>query len=244
MTLLYRHALRTAREVWFLNNDDAKVFVSEKIVSIEKVKVMPGEGINTSHFVPGSRNVKHEIFTFIMSTRLLKSKGILLYADAARILQKKNYRVRFELLGFFEDHHPDSISQDDINRWQKEKLIEYKGYARDVRPFLAAADCFVFPSFYNEGVPRCLMEAAAMQLPVITSAAKGCRDVVLHNQSGYLCKVHDPFDLADKMEKVINLPPVTREKMGVAGRDYVVEKFDMQKVIEEYFTTLNIGPTD
>jgi glycosyltransferase involved in cell wall biosynthesis len=244
MSMLYRIALRQAREVWFLNNEDAKVFVSEKIVRIEKVKVMPGEGINTSHFVPHEPDVRRDTFTFIMSTRLLKSKGILIYADAARILLKKNYRAKFSLLGFFEDHHPDSITQDDIDRWQKEKLIDYKGYARDVRPFLSAADCFVFPSFYNEGVPRCLMEASAMQLPVITSAVKGCRDVVLNNQSGYLCKAHDPFDLADKMENMINLSQASRKKMGVAGRAYVVEKFDMQRIIEEYFTTLNMEPTD
>jgi glycosyltransferase involved in cell wall biosynthesis len=123
-------------------------------------------------------------------------------------------------------------------------LIDYKGYARDVRPFLAKADCFVFPSYYNEGVPRCLMEAAAMELPVITSATRGCRDVVLNNQSGYLCKVLDPFDLADKMEKMINLPAPVRHNMGVAGREHVIEKFDIQRIVEEYFTTLNIERAD
>ena len=104
----------------------------------------------------------------MMSTRLLKSKGIALYADAARILRKKNYDVSFELIGFFEKHHPDSISQDDLNRWENEGLIHYGGFAKDVRPFLKKADCFIFPSFYNEGIPRCLMEAASMELPIIT----------------------------------------------------------------------------
>ncbi len=244
MKLLYRHALRKAREVWFLNNEDAKVFISENIVGIDKMKVMPGEGINTAHFsreqsVPGNGT-----FTFIMSTRLLKSKGIMIYADAARILRKKNYNVKFRLLGFFEDHHPDSILQSDIDRWQQEGLIEYLGFADDVRPFLQRADCFVFPSFYNEGIPRCLMEASAMELPVITSATRGCRDVVLHNQTGYLCKVRDPFDLADKMEQMINLSRAARLQMGKAGRDYVINKFEVRKITEEYFATLGIELTD
>jgi glycosyltransferase involved in cell wall biosynthesis len=244
MKLLYRFSLRKAREVWFLNNEDAKIFVSEKIVAIEKMKVMPGEGINTSHFSPDNRGHKNDTFTFIMSTRLLRSKGIMIYADAARILRKKNYPVRFQLIGFFEDHHPDSIAQADVDRWQKEGLIEYKGFARDVRPFLSRAHCLVFPSFYSEGIPRCLMEAAAMELPVITSATRGCRDVVLNNQSGYLCKVLDPFDLADKMEKMMNLSQQARKNMGKIGRAYVIEKFDMQIITEEYFTTLNIERTD
>ncbi len=132
-------------------------------------------------------------------------KGISLYADAARLLKKKNYTVRFELIGFFEKHHPDSISLDDLVRWEREGLIHYGGFASDVRPFLKKADCFVFPSFYDEGIPRCLMEAACMELPVITSYNRGCKEVVLNNSTGYICNAHDPFDLADKMEKVINL---------------------------------------
>jgi glycosyltransferase involved in cell wall biosynthesis len=244
MKTLYQFSLRKAREVWFLNNEDAKIFVTEKIVGIDKMKVMPGEGINTSYFAPWQKRVMHPSFTFIMSTRLLKSKGIMIYADAARILRKKNYDVRFELLGFFEDQHPDSIEQADIDRWQEERLIKYSGFARDVRPFLAGAHCFVFPSYYNEGIPRCLMEAAAMELPVITSSARGCRDVVINNYTGYLCKVQDPFDLADKMEKMINLPEAERMLMGKAGRALMMQKFEMQHVTQEYFNTLHNDLTD
>jgi glycosyltransferase involved in cell wall biosynthesis len=235
---LYRKALRNTQEVWFLNNDDAKVFIQEKIVNIEKVKVLPGEGINTEYFAPCVNNEKMPDFTFLMSTRLLKSKGVNLYMDAARILKKKNYTVRFELIGFFENHHPDSITQEDLARWEREGLIHYGGFAHDVRPFLARADCFVFPSFYNEGVPRCLMEAASMELPVITSYNRGCKEVVLNNSTGYTCHLQDPFDLADKMEKMINLPAEARERMGKNGRPLVIKKFDINLIIREYTATL------
>jgi glycosyltransferase involved in cell wall biosynthesis len=238
---LYKKALRKTKEVWFLNNEDAKVFISGKIVNIEKVKVLPGEGIDTDYFSVHqiSRKKENAPFTFLMGTRLLKSKGISLYADAARILKKKNYDVRFELIGFFEQHHPDSISKEELDRWQKEGLIQYGGFAKDVRPFLQHADCFVFPSFYSEGVPRCLMEAASMELPVITSNNRGCKEVVLNNSTGYLCHVHDPFDLADKMEKIINLSPEERQRMGRNGRALVIRKFNIKRVIEEYVDTLN-----
>jgi glycosyltransferase involved in cell wall biosynthesis len=238
---LYKVALRKTREVWFLNNEDAKVFISEKIVNIEKLKILPGEGVNTDFFSAHhvSRKKENEPFTFLMSTRLLKSKGIGLYADAARILRKKNYDVRFELIGFFEQSHPDSISQDDLDRWAKEGLIHYSGFAKDVRPFLRQADCFVFPSFYNEGVPRCLMEAASMELPVVTSNNRGCKEVVVNNTTGYLCKVQDPFDLADKMETMINLSVEERQRMGRNGRALVIGKFNVRKVAEEYMDTLN-----
>jgi glycosyltransferase involved in cell wall biosynthesis len=239
--LLYKRALRKTREVWFLNNEDAKIFINEHIVNIEKVKVLPGEGVDTDYFSHHHRSAKKESepFTFLMSTRLLKSKGISLYADAARILKKKNYAVRFELIGFFEQHHPDSIPRDDLDRWQKEGLIHYGGFAKDVRPFLQRADCFVFPSFYNEGVPRCLMEAASMELPVITSNNRGCKEVVVNNSTGFLCHVHDPFDLADKMEKIINLPADERARFGRNGRALVIKKFNIRNVIDEYIATLD-----
>ena len=238
---LYRKALKKPIEVWFLNNEDAKVFITERLVKIEKVKVLPGEGVNTEHFSPDPAIGRDQDgpFNFLMSTRLLKSKGIGLFADAARILKKKNYDVRFELIGFFEKHHPDSITQEDINKWEKEGLIHYGGFAPDVRKFLRKADCFVFPSFYNEGVPRCLMEAASMELPIITSMTRGCKEVVLNNSTGYIVNANDPFDLADKMEKMINLSEEERKRMGKNGRSLVIKKFEISKVIDEYTDTLN-----
>lgn len=235
---LYKKALKHASEVWFLNNEDAKVFITEKIVPISKMKVLPGEGVNTKHFAPSGEENNDEPFHFLMSTRLLKSKGIGLYADAARILKKKNYNVSFSLIGFFEKNHPDSISHDDLNKWENEGLISYLGFADDVRPFLQKANCIVFPSFYNEGVPRCLMEAASMEKPAITSFNRGCKEVVLNNSNGYICNLNDPFDLADKMEKMLNAFPEERQRMGKNGRQLVLKKFDICKIIEEYSNTL------
>ena len=238
--LLYRRALKNAREVWFLNNEDARVFVKEKIVSIVKMKVLAGEGVNTEHFAPGHDRAAGagRPFQFIMSTRLLKSKGVSLYADAARILRRKHYPSVFNLIGFFEAGHPDSIDPALLEAWKNEGLIHYFGFADDVRPYLAQADCLVFPSYYNEGVPRCLMEAASMEIPVVTSLNRGCKEVVHDQVNGYLCNLNDAFDLADKMEKMLNLPPEERCAMGKKGRALVIEKFDIRKIIAEYANTL------
>jgi glycosyltransferase involved in cell wall biosynthesis len=238
--LLYRKALQKTEEVWFLNNEDAKVFVSEHIVSIKKMKVLPGEGVNTDYFSPDFKSplAAQPHFTFIMSTRLLKSKGVQVYVDAARILKRKDYSLHFDLIGFFEKHHPDSIAEDQIRKWQLEGLINYKGFAKDVREHLINADCFVFPSFYNEGVPRCLLEAASMELPIITSFNRGCKEVVMNNSNGFLCNLNDPFDVADKMERMINLSADERSAMGKNGRTLVIQKFNINQVIEEYDRTL------
>ena len=238
--LMYKTALKKTEEVWFLNNEDAKLFISEHIVDIKRMKVLPGEGVNTDYFSPAENKglEPSRRFTFLMSTRLLKSKGIGVYTDAARIIKHKGYEVDFELIGFFEKHHPDSIAEDDLLKWEQEGLVRYHGFAKDVRPYLRNADCFVFPSFYNEGVPRCLMEAAAMELPIITSYNRGCKEVVLNNSNGYTCNLNDPFDIADKMEKMINLSVEERARMGKNGRALVIKKFNVDLVIREYDRTL------
>jgi glycosyltransferase involved in cell wall biosynthesis len=212
---LYKRALRNATEVWFLNNEDARAFTSNHIIPIEKVKVLPGEGVNTEQFSPAYATAveKNGRFVFLMSSRL-------------------------QLLGFFEKHHPDSLTIEEIQQWEREGLIHFNGFANDVRPFLKNADCFVFPSFYNEGVPRGLMEAASMELPIVTAFNRGCKEVVLNNSTGYLCNPHDPFDLADKMEKMMHLSPEERMRMGKNGRSLVIKKFNVSRVIEEYDRTL------
>lgn len=237
---LYRHALRKATEVWFLNNEDARVFSSEKIVSIEKIKVLPGEGVNTGFFSPQpAEKPQTKTFRFLMACRLLKSKGIAVYADACRILRRKHYHFESVLIGFEEAHHPDAIAPADLKKWEVEGLLQYHGFASDVRPELSAADCFIFPSYYNEGVPRSLMEAASMELPVITSRSRGCREVVLDQITGFLCQPGDPFDLADKMEQILLMPEAARKHMGQKGRELVVSTFDINRIIAEYHSVIN-----
>ena len=237
---LYKRALTKTKEVWFLNNEDAKAFINEGIVEIKRIKVLPGEGVNTDYFAPENGNsiVESVRFRFLMSTRLLRSKGIAVYADAARIVKNKGYDVDFDLIGFFEKNHPDSIPEEDLTKWENEGLIRYHGFAKDVRPYLRNTQCFVFPSFYNEGVPRCLMEAASMEIPIITSYNRGCKEVVLNNSNGYVCNLNDPFDVADKMEKMILLSDEERHRLGKNGRALVIKKFNVEAVIKEYDRTL------
>jgi glycosyltransferase involved in cell wall biosynthesis len=244
MQMLYRRAFRKVNEVWFLNNDDAKIFADRKIISIDRMKVLPGEGVNVGHFAASHSANDKGSFRFLMSSRLLKSKGIGLYAQAARILRKKNYDISCGLIGFFEVNHPDSISEAELHQWEKECGVKYFGFAEDVRPFLRDTDCFVFPSYYNEGVPRCLLEAASMSVPIITSNNRGCKEVVLNNSNGYLCNVNDPFDLADKMERMMQLTTEQRLRMGANGRALVIRQFNIDKLIAIYHQTLDIPFAD
>ncbi|HET7000990.1 MAG TPA: glycosyltransferase family 4 protein [Puia sp.] len=238
---LYRRALKKAREVWFLNQEDADLFIQRKLLAGEKIKILPGEGINTDHFSPQSNKpvARTKAFQFLMGTRLLRSKGVGVYIEAARILKNKYRDVRLELIGFFEKNHRDSISESELRNWQKKGIIHYGGFARDVRPFLRQADCFVFPSFYHEGIPRCLLEAAAMEVPIITSVNTGCKEVVVEGVNGFLVVPNDAAVLAARMEEMMALNNGQRADMGKRGRERVIEKFGMERILKEYDLTLS-----
>ncbi len=241
VSILYRIALKRANEVWFLNQEDADLFVNRKLVTGGKIKILPGEGINTAHFFPQTNKpvARTRAFQFLMSTRLLRSKGVGIYVEAARMLKNKHLDIRFELIGFFEKNHPDSISESELRQWQKKGIIHYGGFARDVRPFLRQADCFVFPSFYHEGIPRCLLEAAAMEVPIITSLNTGCREVVQEGLNGFLCEPNNASRLALRMEEMMSLTPGERALLGRNGRELVSEKFGIDRILAEYDRTLS-----
>ena len=240
VSILYRIALKKANEVWFLNQEDADVFVHRKLVSAQKIKILPGEGINTAYFFPQANKpvARTRAFQFLMSTRLLRSKGVGIYVEAARMLKSKHFDIRFELIGFFEKNHPDSISESELRHWKKKGIVHYGGFARDVRPFLRQADCFVFPSFYHEGIPRCLLEAAAMEIPIITSQNTGCREVVQEGLNGFLCEPNNASRLAERMEEMMLLTAGQRALLGRNGRELVSKQFGIDRILGEYDRTL------
>ncbi|MFK7773768.1 MAG: glycosyltransferase, partial [Saprospiraceae bacterium] len=121
----------------------------------------------------------------------------------------------------------------------RKNIISYLGETEDVRPFLEDTSCLVFPSFYNEGISRILLEAAAMGKLIITTDNVGCRDVVEDNFNGFICQPKDKNDLARKILKFIELPFRDQELMGLNGRKVVINKFSEERVINIYINFLN-----
>lgn len=234
---LYRVALRKAKEVWFLNEDDRSVFLEHKIVSQEQTKVINGEGINSRLYKPTHKEAGGK-FRFLFIGRILWDKGIREYVNAASILKKKYPEASFDILGGLDAANPSAVPREEMEKWEAEGNINYLGETRKVIPFLSHASCIVLPS-YREGISRVLLEASAMEKPIVASNVTGCRDIVEDGVSGYLCKVKDAEDLAIKMERIILLPHENQREMGKAGRNIVLEKFEEKIIIKEYIDKLN-----
>lgn len=235
--ILYKYSLKYAQRVWFINIEDKNKFILEALVAEEKMDLLPSEGINVEKFAPIKVKREDNIFRFVLIARLLWDKGVGEYVKAAKVLKKRYSNIEFQLVGFIDAKNPQAISQKQVDYWVSEGYVNYLGATDDVRTFLAKADCVVLPS-YREGVSMILMEAAAMQKPIIATNVPGCRDLVNHNVSGYLCRVQDYKDLISKMDKMLRLSDKERKQMGKVARTFMVEEYNEKLVIEKYLQSI------
>lgn len=231
---LYKVSLRSPKEVWFLNRDDYSIFLEERIIKPEQAYILYGEGIDSEHFLPMPKNFHDDKFRVLLFSRLLKDKGVVEYAEAAKILRAKYPNIEFRLLGKANNDTPENVPMEVIEGWQKEGCISYLGESIDVRSYIADSDCVVLPSYYREGIPRCLMEAMSMERPIVTTLNVGCVELLDEGVNGYLCKPRSAEDLADKLERMYLLSEDERKAMGAAGRAMIKAKFDEKLVIQQY----------
>lgn len=237
---LYRLALRHSAKVFFQNPDDLQLFLASELVGREVTELLPGSGIDLKRFVPV--HLPHAIVTtrkvrFLLIARMLLDKGVVEYVEAARLIHERWPHAECCLLGFVDAQNPTAISAAQMDAWVAQGFVNYLGMSDDVRVEIAAADCIVLPS-YREGTPRTLLEAAAMGRPIITTDAVGCREVVEDGVNGYLCKVRDPSDLADKMDQMLSLTHAERTEMGLRGRAKMEAEFDERIVIRKYLAAI------
>ena len=239
--VLYKLANHLAEEVWFVNRDNKRLFENAGIVKPAKSKLLPGEGVNPQHFKRSYTHfAKESIQThFIFSGRLIWTKGVGEFVQAARITKEKYPDTVFSILGFTHVNNPDAVPVETIDAWNREGVIRYLGSTEDVRPYLESASCVVLPSYYGEGTPRSLLEAACMEVPIIPTDHDGCREIVIDGYNGLLCRKHSASDLAQKMEAFFQLNSAQRTRLGKNGRALMLEKFDESLVIHQYLKKLS-----
>ena len=233
---LYRLAFRGSRTVFFQNEEDLDQFVRERIVHIGKARLLPGSGIDLGHFQPAPAG-KGGSFVFLLIGRMLWDKGVGEYVEAARIVREKLPDARFRLLGPLDVANRTAVARSEVESWVAEGLIDYLGEADDVRPHIAEADCIVLPS-YREGLPRTLLEGAAMARPLIATDVPGCRTLVEHGVNGKLCAVRDSGALAAAMLEVANLSAEERARLGAAGRAKVEAGYGEERVASLYLEAI------
>lgn len=235
--VLYRRAFRALPIVFFQNDDDRELFVARDMVRPEQGCLLPGSGIDLMHFSETILPDDSAPPVFLMIARLLRDKGVIEFVEAAKRVKVRRPEIRFQLLGAAESQNRTAITKNMVKVWENDGVVEYLGVMQDIRPAISAASCVVLPS-YREGAPRTLIEAAAMARPLIATDVPGCRDVVDHGKTGYLCKVQDSASLAGTIEHFVDLTGAQKSAMGRAGRAKMEREFDQRIVVDAYIQAI------
>jgi glycosyltransferase involved in cell wall biosynthesis len=233
---LYKISFRFATKVFFQNSDDQKLFLDKNLVNMNAVDTIPGSGIDLTRFQPVAFR-RNDKFTFLLISRLITDKGVLEFVDAVKKLKANGVDAHFQILGAMDPLHKRGIKVDVIAEWINSGTIEYLGTTNDVRQFIENADCIVLPS-YREGTPRTLLEAASSSKPIIATDVPGCKNVVEHNVNGFLCKLKDADDLAEKMKEMASLADEKLQTFGMNGRAKMEAEYDESLVINKYLAAL------
>ena len=238
---LYKRVLKKTKFVFFPNFDDLEAFVERKYIKREQAKRVPGSGVNYDKFTPQATTRSNDgKFIFLYISRLVKDKGVMEFVEAASLLKENYPNAEFHIIGPLWGGNKKSltVTAEELSGWIEKKWIVYHDKQKDVKPFMADADCVVMPS-YREGMSNVLLEAASMARPLIATNVTGCRDIVDDGVNGFLCKVRDGKDLAEKMKMMMNLSASEREEMGAKGREKMIREFDKKIVVKTYIEAID-----
>lgn len=231
---LYARATAANEVVVFQNEDDRDDFIAAGCLEDPaKARLVNGSGVDTDHFRPVPLPDQP---VFLMIARLLVSKGVREYAQAAiRVLRERD-DCRFLLAGDL-DATPDSISAEELAEWRAAG-IEHLGWIDDVREALAQASVYVLPS-YREGTPRTVLEAAAMGRAAIVTDAPGCRETVVDGETGVMVEPRDVDSLESAMMRFAS-DPALRAAAGARARSFCESKYAVGKVNRQLMDHLGL----
>ena len=235
--LLYRFAFSRAHVVFFQNHADRDLFLSRRLVRPAQARLVPGSGIDLNRFPLMPPVFEPGAPRFLLIARLLGDKGVREYAAAARSLQQEHPKATFQLLGPLDPENRSAISASELGSWIAEGVIDYLGATEDVRPYIAKATAVVLPS-YREGLPRSLLEGAAIGRALVATDVPGCRDVVEDGVNGFLCQARDEASLADAMNRVALMSERELIAMGRVSRKRVESAFGQEQVADAYLLAL------
>jgi glycosyltransferase involved in cell wall biosynthesis len=229
------------------NADDVDLFQEHRLVSPGAIRLIPSSGVDCGRFVPDKqdraplpseqsgrsrgRSKKADVLRVVLPARLLWEKGVGEFAEASKLLRAEGRGVCFLLAGNPDPGNPGAVPVPILERWEREGLVKRLGHVDDMAALFRSVDVAVLPSYYREGVPRGLIEAGACGLPLVTTDAPGCRDVVDDGVNGFLVPMKDAASLAHAIARLQDDPDL-RKRMGRASREKVVAEFDERIVIE------------
>jgi glycosyltransferase involved in cell wall biosynthesis len=216
------------------NPDDQDAFVSSRLVSPDIIRLIRSSGVDTGRFRPRSPAATDaRPLRVLLAARLVTEKGVREFAQASALLRQAGRRIECLLAGMPDPGNPASIARDEVEAWQAQGLVRWLGHVEDMPALLQSVDVMALPSYYREGVPKSLIEAAACGLALVTTELPGCREVVaLHGVDGLHVRPRDPDALAAALAALDDDRALLRT-LGDNARRKALAEFDERLVIEK-----------
>lgn len=217
------------------NNDDQNFYIKTKQIKKENTRVIYGSGVDINFFTPDLIDSKPEPNSgviIVLAARLLWEKGVAEFVEAAKLLKEQQSTARFALVGEPDWGNPSAIPLEQLHQWKDSGVVEWWGKSQDMREVFAKADIVCLPSYYGEGLPKVLLEAAACAKPIITTDSPGCREIVRDQVNGILIPIKNIEALVTALKILIN-DPEKRKKFGENGRRIVTAEFSIDKINQE-----------
>ena len=218
---------RKGGRVILQNPDDVALMCQSGVLNAEHISLIRGSGVDILEYI-AQPEVEGELLV-ILASRLLWDKGVGEFVDAARQLKQEGISARFALIGEGDSENPRSIPQQQLENWREEGFVEVWGKRENMPNVFAQSHIVCLPSFYGEGVPKVLIEAAACERPIVTTDTPGCREIVQDGVNGIYVPVRDSSAVAAALKKLIESPDL-RKVMGEKGRNLVEREFSLDKV--------------
>lgn len=211
----------------FENPDDCALLAARGVVARERASIFIGSGLDLDLFAFAPEPPSAAPLVALPS-RLIAEKGIREFVAAARVLKAETSATRFALVGEGDDGNPGSIGKAELEAWAREGAVECWGWREDIASILRETAIVCLPSYYREGAPRILMEAAATGRPVVTTDWPGCRDVGVSGETGLLVPPRDVPALAAALRRLI-ADPSLRAQMGQKARRHAELNFSNER---------------
>ena len=209
------------------NQDDGDVLLRLGVQS-SKVVLIPGASVDLQAFKSGEEMAVPPV-TVILASRMILDKGLKPFVAAAQEIMRRRAGVRFVLVGKPDTGNPNAVSEAQLREWSRSGAVEWWGHRDDMPTVLRESHIMCFPSFYGEGIPKILLEAAASGKPIVATDIPGCRDVVKHGENGYLVGVGNHDALVQALDELI-CDADKRKAMGIKGRALVASMFDLNDI--------------
>jgi glycosyltransferase involved in cell wall biosynthesis len=198
----------------------------------KKISLINGSGVNTIEFDQSLYDrkalrkefaISEQDIVFICVTRLILEKGIVEMTTAFQQLNELNPNIKLWIVGWADIDNPRHVQKSYIEKYKNSTAVKFLGRKDNVKELLVAVDGFIYPSYYREGIPRGILEALSMSLPILTTDTPGCKTTVIEDQNGYLFKPRSSDEIIKHVLKLINNPEL--KALGLKSRAIVDSKF-------------------